>query len=115
MIIFLKNSSLETIKIKLLLLYTLNVTDIIFTLFLINTGYFVEANIIMAKLIENPSISIIVKTILPAILLIGILIRMQKATKQQLRISNCLINMITSLYALINLSHIICITLLLYV
>ena len=46
----LKTGDLSSIRRKLIALYIFNVTDIVFTLFLVNTGMFLEANTIMAPL-----------------------------------------------------------------
>jgi hypothetical protein len=111
MIAFIKNYSLSNIKNKLLLLYILNVTDIIFTLLLVGTGFYMEANALMAKAMQSPSISLAIKIILPALLFITVYFRMQKANDQQLKKSNSLINMATALYVIINVSHILWFTL----
>lgn len=79
--------------------------DIIFTFLLLNTGFYREANFFMIKIVQNTFISILLKFILPAMLLIIIYLRMQKATEHQLKISNYFINGITVLYVLINISH----------
>lgn len=107
MITFIKNYCLSNIKDKLLLLYILNITDIIFTLLLVRTGFYMEANALMAKVVQSPSISLAIKIILPALILITVYYRMQKANDQQLKKSNLLINMATALYVIINVSHIL--------
>jgi len=88
-------------------IYLLNVTDIIFTLMLLRTGRFVEANGIMREVIGNELLSILIKTLVPLVLFILVYIRMQKATKHQLIISNRIINSCLILYFLINVSHFI--------
>lgn len=50
---FIKQSSLSTIKIKLIILYILNISDILLTLILVRTGLIIEANPVMASIIEN--------------------------------------------------------------
>ena len=104
--IFMKHS-LNNIKNKLLALYILNVTDIVLTLLLTSTGFFIEANPLMSKVIQSPSATITLKIGVPAVLLIVVFARMQKATDHQLRISNNLICIVLLLYSLINLSHIV--------
>lgn len=104
---FIMTYSLANIKNKLFLLYILNVTDIIFTLLLIGSGFYVEANPLIAKTLQNPPISLAIKIILPAFLLKIVYFRMQKANNQQLKKSNLLINLATGLYVIINVSHII--------
>ncbi len=114
MIRFIKNYSLPTIKQKLLLLYILNVTDIVFTLLLLETGYFTEANIFLVKIIDIPSASVALKTLLPAILLLYIFMRLNKASEKQLKSSNIVIHVGIGIYALINLSHLLWFILLLF-
>jgi len=107
MINFLRKYSFEIIKKKLILLYLLNLTDIIFTLFLLNTGFYKEANSLMASTVQNPLGSLALKSILPAILILYLFKRMQKATDKQLKQSNFIINGAVIIYFLINISHII--------
>lgn len=103
---FIINFNLSNIKLKFLLLFLLNFTDIIFTLILIDTGYFIEVNPIMQQFIGNILLSLGIKIIVPALLLILIYYRMQRATFEQLKKSNRLIVIGLTLYTLVNLSHI---------
>lgn len=107
MITLLKRSSLQNIKYKFLLIYLLNVSDIICTILLLKTGLFIEANPLMFKVIQDQSAALALKVFLPALLLLALTVRIHKATEYQLRISNYLVNIILLLYTLINLSHII--------
>lgn len=104
---FIKNYSLRNIRNKLLILYILNVTDIIFTILLLSTGFYMEANSLMAKALHHPSIGLISKIVLPAVLFIFIFYRMKKATEKQLKQSNFLIIGAIILYTLINMSHLL--------
>lgn len=107
MIAFIKNCSLQNLRIKLAILYFLNVTDLICTLLLLSTGLYIEGNSIMAEVIKYPLLTLVLKLILPVTLLIILYFRMHRATKQQLKKSNSLINITTAIYALINISHFI--------
>jgi hypothetical protein len=102
-----KKNSLSVIRKKLCLLYLLNVADIIFTVLLLRTGYFSEINIFMVRVIENPFACILVKVILPIILIYYIYMQMANATQAQLKASNIAINISLSLYALVNVTHLI--------
>ena len=102
---FFIDCSLENIKSKLLLLYFLNIADIIFTLILLSTGYYFEANILMAGVVNNTAATLLIKIILPAILLAILYMRIIKATNKQRRIANYAINLVAILYILINISH----------
>jgi len=114
MITFIKKYEIETIKKKFILLYLLNVTDIIFTMLLLQTGYFAEANILMIKAVTSPLASILIKVIVPALLLVYIYYRMKSASSQQLKAANIAINIAVSIYTVVNLSHLIWVSLLPY-
>ncbi|NLP35396.1 MAG: hypothetical protein GX359_09460 [Clostridiales bacterium] len=117
MITFIKDYNLDAIKKKLILLYILNLIDIIMTLLLLSTGLFREVNFVMAKLVESPLASILCKAILPAILLSHLYIKIKDSAMaqcenpakvyQELRISNIGINISILIYAVVNLSHLI--------
>ena len=112
MILFIKNYTLENIKYKLIILYLLNVTDIIFTFLLLATGFFIEANLLMAKAVQSLSTSFILKIILPAGLFFYLYLRMKKANEKQLKQSNIILNIATAVYGIINIFHLICFSLL---
>jgi hypothetical protein len=103
---FLKNNNLKLIRHKLLFIYILNVSDIVFTQLLLGTGYFIEANIFMRSLVENQWESILVKTIFVLLLLAFIWFRIGSATERQLITSNKVINTCLIFYFIINFSHI---------
>ncbi len=105
---FIKSYSFDNIKYKLLLLYLLNVSDILFTLILLSTGLFVEVNSLMLTAVQSLSGSFLLKIVLPAILLLYLYLRMKKATETQLKQSNLILNVITGVYILINTSHLVC-------
>jgi hypothetical protein len=103
-----KESDLDSIRKKLIALYLLNVSDIILTLLLVNTGLFIEANLIMAPIVyNNQPLSLAIKIILPLILLAAVAFRIRKATSKQLAKSNTIINVFLAYYSLINISHVI--------
>jgi hypothetical protein len=104
---FLRNYTLENIKIKFIVLYVLNVTDIIFTLLLWNTGLFTEVNIIMAGILNNYMVSLLTKLGLPAALLSVVFVRMRRASEMQLKQSNYIILAVLVFYSFINILHIL--------
>lgn len=101
-----KRYDLPIVKYKFILIYGLNVTDIMFTLFLLGTGQFFEGNILMEPIVGNAIASIALKAILPIVLIYCLLRRMRDATESQLKTSNIFINVCLVLYVIINLSHI---------
>lgn len=111
MIAFIKGYTLLQIKKKLLFLYMLNLLDILFTLSLLSTGLYMETNPLIADKVQNPIAFFTLKSLLPALLLIFIYLRMQDATEKQLKQSNRIINIAIIIYGLVNISHIVWISL----
>lgn len=107
MLTFIKSYSLIIIKKKLILLYFLNLLDIIFTYFLLRTGLFWEINLLLSDPLQHPLRIIFLKVFLPAILLFFIYCRLQKASTKQLILSNMIINLVNFFYLLVNFTHII--------
>lgn len=104
----LKLKDLNLIGKKLIIMYILNVSDIIFTIFLVNTGMFLEANAFMAPLVNNEQLLVImIKIVIPLILLLVVYQRMKKASEKQLYQSNILINGMFIFYVLVNITHVI--------
>lgn len=103
-----KTRDFGSIRRKLIAMYILNVTDILFTNFLVNTGMFLEVNAIMAPIVNNRQLlSIIIKVVIPLLLLFGVYQRMKDATEKQLYESNIIINGCLIFYGLINISHVV--------
>jgi hypothetical protein len=107
MLIFIKNYDIDNIRCKLFLLYLLNLLDIFFTLFLIKSGLFIEANPIIEHIIYTPDRLIFIKIALPGLLLLYIYMRIKKANKPQLIMSNRIINGAVFSYGALNLMHLI--------
>lgn len=112
MITFIKSYELDTIRKKLIILYLLNVTDIIFTLLLLQTGFFTEVNIFMVNAVQSPVASFLLKIILPAVLLLYLYRRISLTDGSGLRATNIGINISLSIYSLVNLSHLVWVALL---
>ncbi len=105
MISFFRFHELPGIKTKMITLYALNVTDILLTLLLCGTGLFIEANPVVAAFIDNTFFSLMLKLSIPAVLFAYLYIRMKKASNRQLKTANILINALLLVYVVINVSH----------
>ena len=112
MITFIKDNSIEIMRKKLVLLYALNVSDILFTLFLLQTGYFKEVNILMVGAMKNPAVSLMLKIILPAILLYYMYRQHLTAEEEQRKASNVAVNISLSIYSFVNITHLVWLALL---
>jgi hypothetical protein len=112
LIAFIKNYELGSIRKKMIILYVLNLTDIVFTLLLLETGFFTEVNILMVNAVKNPVVGILLKTILPAILLFYLYKRICSIDTSLLKAANIGINISLVLYTLVNLSHLVWVSML---
>ncbi len=114
MITFMKSCELTNIRKKLILLYLLNVTDILFTLGLLQTGFFSEVNIFMVHAVQSPLASFLLKILLPAGLLYYLYRKSCQSDGAGMKATNIGINISLSIYVLVNLTHLIWLALLPY-
>lgn len=112
MIGFIKTYNLNNIRKKIILLYLLNVTDLIFTLALLQTGLFKEMNIFMIKVVESPLICVILKVIFPVGLLYYLYKRICVTDESALKTANIGLMISLTLYGLVNISHLVWLALL---
>ncbi|WP_080023620.1 DUF5658 family protein [Clostridium thermobutyricum] len=100
------NSSYEKIKIKLLLIYILNISDFIFTIFLINTEMFYEGNFLMTSFVENPLKGFILKVVIIGLVLFFLGILFRYANKLELYHINYIVLLGLTLYTSVNILHV---------
>ncbi len=98
---------LGIIKRKFIIIYILNVSDILLTLVLLQTGAFIEGNFFMKDLVQSKAGSLIIKLGIPMLLLYIVYKRIKAATEKQLAIGNTLINCCLIFYSVINISHLL--------
>lgn len=112
LITFIKAHNLTNIRKKLILLYFLNVSDLIFTLALLETGFFREVNIFMVNAVENPFVSIVLKVVFPAGLFYYLYKRIRLSDASQLKATNIGLLISLTLYSFVNISHLVWVALL---
>ncbi|MDD6489313.1 MAG: DUF5658 family protein [Clostridia bacterium] len=95
--------------IRLVLLYALNVFDYLFTLVLISSGIFIEANPILSMNIDGIW-GFVLKCIVPLVLLTYLHIRFLTDKPKHERIVKILLDCIIIYYGLINMFHIFWLT-----
>lgn len=98
---------MEAARIKLVLIYILNVTDMLFTRFLLSTGYFAEANPLMKSVMGSGFFSVVFKVVLPLFLLGFLGFRLRKASARQLETADRVLGLCMLGYFAVNGSHII--------
>lgn len=94
------------IRLKLLVLYLLNVTDAILTYFLLKTGYFYEANFFLKNIAAHTPEFLSIKILVPGFLCILLSVRLRHATEKQIYLGNIPINIVMMIYILTNIFHI---------
>lgn len=99
---------------RLTLLYILNASDIVFTFGLLKTGMFEEINTLMVGIVTDPWLSIAIKLILPAILIIYILLKLDELPDSNLKVCNYFVNTVLIIYIIINIMHLSYLGLFLY-
>lgn len=102
---FLTQYHLPNLKLKLILLYLLNISDILLTLILLKTSLIVEANPIMAYVIQNKLAIILVKGVLPGLLFMYLYLGLKTASLTMTKITNYSLIILLSLYLIINCFH----------
>lgn len=95
----------QTVITKSTILYILNCTDLLFTYTYLKTGAFYEVNLLLRPLLENAYLSILVKLILPAPLIFLLIRELKRAPNTSLKLTNLLINLVLTLYTVINILH----------
>jgi hypothetical protein len=96
---------LKAVRKKFMGIYFLNLSDVILTLFLLQTGFFYEGNLLMRNVIDNKPLSLLLKAVLPLVLLLLLYRRMKEASIRQLVKSKKIINICLIFYILVNCSH----------
>ncbi|WP_070000675.1 DUF5658 family protein [Cellulosilyticum sp. I15G10I2] len=98
--------SMTAIKTKFTLIYILNCTDMLFTYTLLKTGHFYEANLIMRPIVSNPFLSILVKIIFPAVLILAVLPHLKEESLTSIKLCTIFINIVILAYLAINILHV---------
>lgn len=90
---------------RIIIIYALNVSDYIFTLILIQSGMFEEANPILSAPINNFG-GFLLKCIVPLILLLYLRHRFRAAAEKQIKPIKYILDCTIGIYAIINIFHI---------
>ncbi len=106
MIKLLTKETMHPQKAKLTLIYILNCTDMLFTYTLLKTGHFYEVNWLMRPIVSNPILSVLVKIIFPAALILNILPHLKEDKVPVLNFCHISINTVILAYIIINMLHV---------
>ena len=96
-----------TLNKKLILLYALNLSDILFSILLINSKCCLEANPLMLSLFSEPMAAFLFKAIVPGLLLILVYAIFEYNPDKQFTFSVGLINFAIISYVAVNILHVV--------
>lgn len=100
------NNYAQLCKKNLILVYLLNVLDILFTLYLTSTGMFQEANPILKNIVtNNPLLSLIIKIFIPLCIIIYVIYKINKNPNINYKKHNLLIKGLLFFYIGLNILH----------
>ena len=92
---------------KLSLLYSLNIADWICTVILLRSGRFYEANPLMSAVIDNISLSFVIKCVVP-IFMIRLIIRLtRQLDREGLKKVDRIVAFVLALYTALCVDHIV--------
>ena len=94
-------------RLRLPVLFILNILDMAFTLVLLETGLFIEANPMVAWMLKNDARLFAFKALLPALLLVYLGLRMRKASERQAALAVRMLDILLVFYLLINALHLV--------
>lgn len=108
MINFLKSYTLENFKVKMTLLYILNLTDTIFTQFVLfkAPALFKESNPILQAIVTDYPV-VLIKIFLPPILFFMWYKRIKISNNKELKSSRNTLLVLITVYSVVNVMHII--------
>lgn len=107
MIRFLRSTGLDAMRIRLALLYLLNLADFGLTKVLLSLGGFLELNPLMALTMQSDLATVAVKVVLPGLLLVYLYRRMLGANDGQMKACARVLNWLCAGYAAINGMHLL--------
>jgi hypothetical protein len=93
------------LKKRLTALYILNALDIVFTFTLLKTDLFYEANFFMSPIVENALLSILIKLVIPALLIIYLLFELDGLIASHLKVGSICIHFVLLVYTAILFLH----------
>ncbi len=102
---FMQRCTSSGVRLRMLLLYALNVLDMIITKFLLETGKFREVNPVMALALQSDWATLLLKLLLPAMLMAYLDQRLKIVDARHLRLAAGALEFLIAAYSLVSLLH----------
>ncbi|HWP52053.1 MAG TPA: DUF5658 family protein [Clostridia bacterium] len=95
----------NALRVRMLLLYALNILDMVVTKFLLMTGKFREVNPVMALALQSDGATLVLKLLLPAVLLVYLDWRLKVADARHLKLSARVLEVLIVAYCIVSMLH----------
>lgn len=102
---FMRRCTSSGVRIRMLLLYALNILDMVATKFLLQTGKFREMNPVMALALQSDWATLILKLLLPAALMVYLDRRLQFADAKHLKLTARVLEVLIFAYCVVSVLH----------
>ncbi len=102
---FLRRCSSNALRMRMLLLYALNILDMVVTKFLLQTGKFREMNPVMALAMQSDWAPLLLKILLPAVFLVYLDCRLREADARHLKLSARVLEVLIAAYCIVSVMH----------
>lgn len=102
---FMQRCDSSALRIRMLLLYVLNILDMVVTKFLLQTGKFREVNPVMALALQSDWAPFLLKLLLPAVLLVYLDRRLRTVDGRHLRLSARVLEVLIAAYCIVSMLH----------
>lgn len=102
---FMQRCTSSGVRIRMLLLYALNILDMVVTKFLMQTGKFREMNPVMALALQSDWATLLLKLLLPAVLMAYLDRRLRAADARHLKLSARVLEVLIAAYCIVSVLH----------
>ncbi len=102
---FMQRCTSSGVRIRMLLLYALNILDMVATKFLMQTGKFREMNPVMALALQSDWATLLLKLLLPAALMVYLDRRLRFADTHHLKLTARVLEVLIFVYCIVSLLH----------
>ncbi len=102
---FIRRCTSSGVRMRMLLLYALNILDMLITKFLIQTGKFREINPVMALALQSDWATLLLKLLLPAVLMSYLYRRLRLINVRHLRLAARALEVLIAAYCIVSLLH----------
>lgn len=102
---FMRRCDSGALRIRMMLLYALNILDMVVTKFLLQTGKFREMNPVMVLALQSDWATLVLKLLLPALLMVYLNRRLRVLDARHLKLSVRALEVLIAAYCVVSMLH----------